>query len=327
MKDVLGQAEGAAHIAPSPLLHTTGLYLNLFTDFGFKKVFGEAPNKHLLVSFLNTLLPERHQIASLEYTKSEFMGRTEADRRAVIDLTCVSNRGEFFIIELQKAPQHYFKDRSIYYSTFPIAEQAKKGEWDYRLSHVYTVGILNFRFDEDKNNIDVVHHIQLKNQHNQVFYDKLTYIYLTIPNFLKTEAELVTDQDKWFYLFSHLHHLDHIPAGFREQVFVDLFNISEVAKLSKENFAAYNDSLKQLRDLSNVLDYAKETSWSEGKEEGLVEGFIEGEKIGYEKASKEAELRIAEEKRAIAKHLLNDLTDSQIAAITGLTVAEISALR
>ena len=34
-------------------------YINLFTDFGFKKVFGEEPNKDLLISFLNTLLPRQ----------------------------------------------------------------------------------------------------------------------------------------------------------------------------------------------------------------------------------------------------------------------------
>ena len=41
-------------------------YINLFTDFGFKKVFGEEPNKDLLISFLNTLLPTQHQIAELD---------------------------------------------------------------------------------------------------------------------------------------------------------------------------------------------------------------------------------------------------------------------
>lgn len=48
-------------------------YINPFTDFGFKKLFGEEPNKDLLINFLNTLLPERHKISDLSYTKSERM--------------------------------------------------------------------------------------------------------------------------------------------------------------------------------------------------------------------------------------------------------------
>ena len=49
-------------------------FINPFTDFGFKKLFGEEPNKDLLISFLNTLLPQRHQIQDLQYTKNEYQG-------------------------------------------------------------------------------------------------------------------------------------------------------------------------------------------------------------------------------------------------------------
>ena len=38
----------------------------------------------------------------------------------------------------------------MYYSTFPIQEQAKKGDWDYQLAAVYTIGILDFVFDDDR---------------------------------------------------------------------------------------------------------------------------------------------------------------------------------
>ena len=118
-------------------------YINPLTDFGFKKLFGEEPNKDLLISFLNTLLPERHQIAELQYTKNEYQGVSPVDRRAIFDLNCMSSSGERFIVELQKVKQRYFKDRSLYYSTFAIQEQAKQGDWDYKLSTVYTIGILD----------------------------------------------------------------------------------------------------------------------------------------------------------------------------------------
>ena len=103
-------------------------YLNPFTDFGFKKLFGEEPNKDLLISFLNSFLPERHNIHDLQYTKHEYQGYTALDRKAIFDLNCVSSSGERFIVELQKAKQNYFKDRSLYYATFPIQEQAQRGD-------------------------------------------------------------------------------------------------------------------------------------------------------------------------------------------------------
>ena len=37
---------------------------------------------------------------------------------------------------MQKAEQQFFKDRSVFYATFPIREQAKRGDWNYRLKAV-----------------------------------------------------------------------------------------------------------------------------------------------------------------------------------------------
>ncbi len=65
----------------------TATYLNPFTDFGFKKLFGEEYNKDLLIDFLNQLLKkEQGCIKTLTYLKNEQLGRSEADRRAVFDL-------------------------------------------------------------------------------------------------------------------------------------------------------------------------------------------------------------------------------------------------
>jgi hypothetical protein len=33
-------------------MSTKKRYINLFTDYGFKKIFGEEPNKNLLLDFL-----------------------------------------------------------------------------------------------------------------------------------------------------------------------------------------------------------------------------------------------------------------------------------
>ena len=147
------------------------IYINPFTDFGFKKLFGEEPRKNILIAFLNTLLPARHQIQALTYDKTEQVGASLDDRQARFDLACISSTGERFIIEIQKATQNYFKDRSVYYSTFPIQAQAKQGDWDFKLNAVYSIGILNFVFDEDQRAHDqtVVHTVQLKDQNNALF--------------------------------------------------------------------------------------------------------------------------------------------------------------
>lgn len=291
-------------------------YINPFTDFGFKKLFGEEPHKELLISFLNTLLPEKHQIADLQYTRNEYQGVSIMDRKAIFDLTCMSPSGERFIVELQKAKQNYFKDRSVYYATFPVQEQALRGDWDYKLAAVYTIGILDFVFDEDKHKEEVVHFIQLKNQHGKVFYDKLTFIYLTLPYFKKTLYQLESLQDKWFYIFKHLHELQDIPAALNEAVFLKLFDVAQIACFEPAERQAYQDSLKYYRDLKNVTD----TAWGEGWEEGMEIGTELGRKKGREEGEYQKAL-------AIAQQLLDVLDDETIALKTGLPLEMIKALR
>ncbi len=265
-----------------PLMPHT--FVNPFTDFGFKRLFGSEPNKGLLISFLNTLLPAKHQIQDLQYTKNEYQGYTALDRKAIFDLTCMSTTGERFIVELQKAKQNFFKDRSVYYATFPIQEQAIKGDWDFKLAAVYTVGILDFVFEEDIKNhdADVVHTVQLKNQHNKLFYDKLTFIYITLPQFKKDLNELKTIQDKWFYAFRHLAELDAIPSQLQEKVFLQLFEAANIAKFNPIERQAYEDSLKYYRDLKNVTDTARD----EGVEEGIEIGMALGEQKAMKKTIK-----------------------------------------
>ena len=105
-------------------------YLNIFTDFGFRKIFGEEASKPLLLNFLNALLPLKAQIKTLAFKNSKQLARTTDDRKGIYDIYCENELGEKFIVELQKAKQYYFKERTIYYSTFPIREQADKGRME-----------------------------------------------------------------------------------------------------------------------------------------------------------------------------------------------------
>jgi predicted transposase/invertase (TIGR01784 family) len=256
----------------------TEKYINPFTDFGFKKLFGTEPNKDLLIDFLNeVVLPDQRRIVDLSYKKNDQLGSTEFDRKAIFDLYCIGSKNERFIVEMQKAKQNYFKDRTVFYATFPIQEQAQKGDWDFSLSEVFTVGILDFVFSDDdqtewSEDKEVRHVVNLKDQKCRVFYDKLTFIYLEMPNFTKTEDELETSYDKWLYVLKNLATLTNRPSKLQEKIFQRLFETAEIAKFSPEEKEQYEESLKSYRDLKNVID----TSFDEGKTEGKIEEKIEG---------------------------------------------------
>lgn len=107
-------------------------------------------NKDLLICFLNSLFDGKQVVKDVKYLNPLHVGDVYADRKAIFDVYCEGENGEKFIVEMQNAYQTYFKDRSLFYSTFPIREQAPKGkDWDFKLNHVYTVALLNFDMNED----------------------------------------------------------------------------------------------------------------------------------------------------------------------------------
>lgn len=245
-----------------------GVYINLFTDFGFKKIFGTESNKDLLIHFLNTVLEnEITPIVEVEFANGEFLGNFPEDRKAIFDIYCKTDKGERFIIELQRAEQSFFKDRSVFYATFPIQEQAKKGNWTFELMPVYTVCIMDFVFDEQSPD-EVVRHVQLREKDSkEVFFDKLKFVYIEMPKFLKTEGELQTLLDKWLYFFKHIHELKNLPAPAQERVFLKLFHECEIQNFPPQEAMKYKESWKEYNDFRNIMDFAKTKAEEKGKME------------------------------------------------------------
>ncbi len=292
---------------------TTDRYINLFTDFGFKKLFGEEPNKDLLIAFLNELLGEQEQITDLSYLKNERLGQHQGERRAVYDLYCTNDRDERFIVEVQRVKQEFFKDRSVYYSTFAVQEQAQRGKgWQYELKGVYTIAIMDFVFDgEEPEKLE--HRIKLMDvATHRVFYDKLTFIYLEIPKFTKPVEALENDFDRWLFAFKNLHRLREMPPELEAGIFKKLFAVAEIARMDDLERHTYQESLKDYRDLKGAID----TSFKEGKEEGKEEGIKEGMKKG----EREKALDIA---RSLLKH---GLALEAISQITQLPLDQVKAL-
>lgn len=287
-------------------------YINPFTDYGFKRLFGEEPNKDLLLDFLNELLKEEEGlITELSYLPNEKLPIAVGDRRAIFDIYCTNENGEQFIVEMQKAEQKFFKDRTIFYSTFPIQEQARNKDrfWNFELKAIYTIGILDFVFEEsDKNKYR--HDVKLTEQEtSSVFYDKLTYIYLEMPKFQKTETELDTRFDKWMFVLKNLPKLERIPVELKESIFLKLFETAEISRLEPDEYKQYEASVNAYRDIFNI----KNTYLEKGKKEGKKEGKIEGKKEG---------------KIEVAKNLLISGVDIDIIKnSTGLTEKEIHELK
>ena len=247
----------------------TQRYLNPLTEFGFfgfKRLFGTEMNKELLISFLNALFHDK-DIRDVSYLNSEQLGDSEDDRRSVFDVYCEDAQGDKFVVEMQNVYQEFFKDRSVYYATIPIRDQGRKGDWDFELKAVYTVGVLNFCLTDDPGHY--VHEVKLVDLGTkEVFYDKLTFAYIEIPKFNKDEKHLETMWDKC--VLRNLSHLMDRPPALQERVFTRLFEQAEIAKLSKTELRNYTYGMDTLRDYKNGLATAKKQGIALGTEKGIA---------------------------------------------------------
>jgi len=287
-----------------------GRFIDPLSDFGFKRLFGNEPNKDILISFLNELFKGQKEITDLTYNSTEFAGDNGGFKKVFFDLLCTGANGEQFIIEMQRAEQRNFADRAVFYTSRLINEQLPKGtsHWNIELKEVYLIAILEFNLINSPTG-RYLHNVALTNiETNEVFYNKLSYKFLELPKFVKTEAELETDLDRWLYLLKHMNYLDKVPAVLNKHVFQKVFNIAEVSKLTKEEKAMYDSNLKARWDYENSIAFAEEKA----EERGIEKGIEKGE---YKKA-----LNVAIEMKK------DGFPAAQIAKFTKLSVEEIEKL-
>ena len=280
-------------------------YINPYTDFGFKKLFGEEANKDLLIDFLNAVLPLKSPIATLTFRNSEQLPDNPTDRKAVFDIACVGANGESFSVEMQKAKQLWFKDRALFYTIFPILRQAQQGNWDFKLNPVYLVAVLDFRYDELEERQKLYRLVSYKDQDGEEFTDRVKMVFLQMPLFTLKASELDTQKDKWLFFLKNLESFEEIPAILREPVFEKAFATAEYVNYPPALQEAYQNDLKAYRDNINVLDTAR----------------MEGEVVGEAKGRAERDIEIALSMKK------DGIDPAVIAKHTGLSLAEIKQLK
>lgn len=227
-------------------------YIDPTTDFGFKRLFGREDSQEILKAFLLAVLKLPHPIAELTYLPTEQLPNIPDDRLGIYDVYCIDTSGRRFIVEMQRNRQSYFKERSLYYATFPIAQQVQKGDKDppFALLPIYVIAVLNFAIDNDT---QYIRRIQLTNvETGKVFYDKLTFVFIELSKFTGALDQLQDDIDRWIYLLRHMPSLQDIPAELAHAPFPQAFKIAEQAALSPEEHLRYEASLKRTLDERSI---------------------------------------------------------------------------
>ena len=300
-----------------------GKFINPFTDYGFKKIFGQEVSKELLIEFLNDLLEGERVITDLTFLNNEQLPIYPGERIAIYDIFCTTDTGEKIIVEMQNRSQVYFKERALYYLSHAIVRQGVKGEsWKFDIKSVYGVFFINFLLDENqKLRTDV---ILTDRDTGKLFSDKLRQIFIALPLFNKTETECETDFERWIFVLNNMETLNRMPFKAQKAVFEKLEEIVDVHSLSEEDRVRYENSVNAYRDYLATIDYAAKKGSEEGFEEGFEKGIEKGIENGIEKGIEKGR---REEKFETARNLKSlGMTSEQIMQVTGLSLTEIESL-
>lgn len=310
-----------------------GKYINPFTDWGFKRLFGQEFSKPLLISFLNDLLVDELHVKDLTFRDKELLPPTKDQRGIICDVYCETDTGDRFIVEMQNRWQPNFLDRSICYACRSILDQVDKGRAEredaYKFLPVYTICFMNYMPHTDEVSrfrTDIV--LADKDTKAQVS-NKLRFIYLALPLFEKKAEECVTDFEKWIYVLKHMEALSRMPFTAQKEIFKQLEDYADSHRLTKKEWEAYENSLWVVRDNMACMAAAEREAREKGHAEGHAEGHAKGMKQGRAEGMKQgrAEGR-AEEKKAIAKQFLAmGLTVEQVAQGSGLSIEEVKGLQ
>ena len=251
-------------------------FINPFSDWGFKHIFGREISKDLLICFLNDLFAGEFVIKSLAFGNKEQIGLSKDSREVIFDIYCTTDEGKEIIVEMQNRGQEHFIDRALYYTSRVIVNQGIKGEWDYDIRPVYTICFMNFidpllpfgKFRTDM--------ILADKDNGKMVSDKIRMVYLMLPFFEKTETECETDFERWIFVLKNMNTFERMPFLAKNAVFKKLAEISDLRTLSKKDMDKYEDSIRIMRDAYATYKYAIKTGLEDGRKQGLEEGMAQG---------------------------------------------------
>ena len=299
-------------------------FINPFTDYGFKKIFGQEVTKELLIDFLNALLEGERVITDLTFLNSEQMPFYPEERVVIYDIYCTTDTDEQIIVEMQNRSQVHFKERALFYLSNAITRQGEKGkEWQFGIKAVYGVFLMNFLLatENQKLRTDV---ILADRDTGEQFSDKLRPIFITLPQFTKTEEECETNFERWIFILKNMETLKRMPFKAQKAVFEKLEDIVDVQALSPDDRVRYNNSLNTYRTSLSVMEAAIQEGRAEGleigREEGLAEGIEKGIEKGVEKGREEERIKMARSMKQIG------IPAQMIHKTTGLSMEVIEKL-
>lgn len=291
-------------------------FLDMKTDYAFKKVFGSENSKDILLSFLNSTLELGKEIVDLTIEDPYNVPKLQGMKDTSVDVKATLDDKTKVIIEMQILNHDGLESRILYNTAKNYSNQLDRNNKYTLLNPVIALTIVNFKMfdfrkDKQEKEQDKKYKSSFKLFEKDIFTkykDDIELIFIELPKFKKSLEECQTVEDKWIYFIKNARRLDVVPKDTNNTI-KEAYTIANRANLSKEELELQDKREDFLFIQKSSLEKAKREAREEGREKGVEEGK-------------------KEEKIEIAKISLKQNIDIKtIALITGLTIDEINNLK
>ncbi len=271
-------------------------FLDVRTDYAFKKVFGSEESKDILISFLNSIIyrDSPKKIADLTIVDPYNIPMLKGMKDTFVDVKADLNDKTKVIIEMQVLNHMGFEKRVLYNAAKNYSVQLNRKESYELLNPVIALNIVDFDMFNDSS--EVITNFKLLEKKQFINYsDDIELIFIELPKFNKTEEELENITDQWIYFIKNAGSLEYIPKNMDTCVVEALQSVNE-ASMSKNELESQHKRKEFIYIQKSAIELAKE----QGENKRTIE---------------------------IAKNLLDVLDNETISLKTGLSEEEIKKLR
>jgi predicted transposase/invertase (TIGR01784 family) len=298
-------------------------FLDVKTDYAFKKVFGSEESKDILKSFLNSVIEfeNNQKIKDLDILDPYNIPILKGMKDTFVDVKVKLGDNTIVIIEMQVLNHDGFEKRVLYNMTKNYSQQLKKGEQYHLLNPVIALTIVNFNmFEYEKYKSS---YILLEKDNFTKYSGDVELMFIELPKFNKSLEECKDIEDKWLYFIKNSEDLSIVPKDVEEEI-KSAYSIANTANLTIDELELQRKRKEFIYIQRSSVEKAKREGREEGREEGHQEGLEEGLEKGLEQGLEQGR---KERDIEIAKSLLDVLDIETISIKTGLSIEEIANIK
>ena len=250
-------------------------FLDVKTDYAFKKVFGSEDSVPVLISFLNAILGYRdsNKIVDLSIVDPYQIPMLKGMKDTFVDVKAVLNNGKKVIIEMQVLNVQGFEKRILHNAAKQYSRQLKRGENYQLLNPVIALTFTDFIMFDDTD--DYISHFCLMERERYIEYsDDVELIFIELPKFNQV-AEVLSDiKEKWIYFLKNAGNLNYIPETLSDPCIEQAFQTINEATFSLEELELQEKRYDFIRMQKGSLELAEEKGLEKGLEKGREESAI-----------------------------------------------------